>query len=382
MQLNKQDWQTVTFGDVVFQGKGTVDPETSGLERYVAGEHMVSDDLHIRQWGIVGEGYLGPAFHRPFEKGDILYGSRRTYLKKVAVAGFDGITSNTTFVVKENLDMVVPGFIPFLMLSDRFTEHSVKNSKGSVNPYINFKDITKFKFLLPPLKLQERLTQLLWAADTAENQYNKLAAYCKMVKTSLLHEVATNSTDLIPLSDIATISYGMGMPPKLSDDGIPIIRATNIFRGKIVDNNVIRAKVEDVPLGKRVLLEEGDILVVRSGAYTGDIGYVSEDWGGSLAGYDLVVKPDREKVEPLLISEFLLAESAQSYFKGESVRSAQPHLNAEQLRNTMVPNISKEQHEAIAKRVLAVSVSLEKCLELAKATRITKQNIMDQLFTA
>jgi type I restriction enzyme S subunit len=186
MQLNKQDWQTVTFGDVVFQGKGTVDPETSGLERYVAGEHMVSDDLHIRQWGIVGEGYLGPAFHRPFEKGDILYGSRRTYLKKVAVAGFDGITSNTTFVVKENLDMVVPGFIPFLMLSDRFTEHSVKNSKGSVNPYINFKDITKFKFLLPPLKLQERLTQLLWAADTAENQYNKLAAYCKMVKTSLL----------------------------------------------------------------------------------------------------------------------------------------------------------------------------------------------------
>src|SRR5439155_15458327 len=65
-------WRMVTFGEVVRQTKVDADPETSGLERYVAGEHMGTDDLHIRSWGTVGDGYLGPAFHRKFVKGQIL----------------------------------------------------------------------------------------------------------------------------------------------------------------------------------------------------------------------------------------------------------------------------------------------------------------------
>ena len=72
----------------------------SAVDRYIAGEHMDTDDLQIDRWGEVGDGYLGPAFHRKFEAGQILYGSRRTYLRKVAVAEFDGVTANTTYVSK------------------------------------------------------------------------------------------------------------------------------------------------------------------------------------------------------------------------------------------------------------------------------------------
>jgi type I restriction enzyme, S subunit len=86
----------VKFGDVVRQVKDKVDPKDSGLERYVAGEHMETDNLHIRRWGTIGDGYLGPAFHMRFKPGQVLYGSRRTYLRKVAVAEFEGITANTT----------------------------------------------------------------------------------------------------------------------------------------------------------------------------------------------------------------------------------------------------------------------------------------------
>ena len=53
-------WTRVAFGDVVRQVKDRVDPEESGLERYVAGEHMDTDDLRIRRWGTIGDGYLGP----------------------------------------------------------------------------------------------------------------------------------------------------------------------------------------------------------------------------------------------------------------------------------------------------------------------------------
>jgi len=98
--FDRTGWKRVRFGDVVRQLKEQVDPVADGIERYVAGEHMETENVHIRKWGNVGDGYLGPAFIRGFKKGQVLYGSRRTYLKKVAVADWDGVTANTTFVLE------------------------------------------------------------------------------------------------------------------------------------------------------------------------------------------------------------------------------------------------------------------------------------------
>ena len=165
LHIDKTGWKKCKFGDVAIQTKEVVDIENTEHTRYIAGEHMNSEDIHLRKWGIVGDGYLGPAFIRKFSKGDILYGSRRTYLKKVAIADFDGITANTTFVIKANKDLIEPILLVHLMLSDEFTEYSVKNSRGSVNPYINWKDIADYEFLLPPKDEQKRLAELLWAAD-------------------------------------------------------------------------------------------------------------------------------------------------------------------------------------------------------------------------
>jgi type I restriction enzyme S subunit len=74
--------------------------------------------------------------------------------------------------------------LPWIMLSQRFTEHSVRESKGSTNPYINFPDIAKFDFDLPLLDQQQRIADILWAVDhdeqakatSAENARSLLAA--------------------------------------------------------------------------------------------------------------------------------------------------------------------------------------------------------------
>jgi type I restriction enzyme S subunit len=165
--FDRKGWKRVRFGDVVKQMKEQVDPEADGVERYVAGEHMETENVHIRKWGTVGDGYLGPAFIRGFRKGQVLYGSRRTYLKKVAVAEWDGVTANTTFVIEAVEGKLLQELLPWLMLSERFTKHSVQESKGSTNPYINFPDIAKFEFDLPPLDQQRRIAEILWAVDEA-----------------------------------------------------------------------------------------------------------------------------------------------------------------------------------------------------------------------
>lgn len=158
----KDKWPIVAFGDVAKQVKDKVSPADSGLDRYIAGEHMDTDDLRIRRWGIIGNDYLGPAFHMRFKPGQILYGSRRTYLRKVAVADFEGITANTTFVIEsKDPAILLPELLPFIMQTESFHAFSIKQSKGSTNPYVNFSDLVEYEFVLPPLEEQQRVADIL-----------------------------------------------------------------------------------------------------------------------------------------------------------------------------------------------------------------------------
>lgn len=187
--IKSEDCKKVKFGDVVKQIKTNVDPKTSGLERFIAGEHMQTDDLKIRNWGIIGEGYIGSAFTRKFTKGQVLYGSRRTYLRKVAVADFDGICANTTFVVESEKEKLSQRLLPYLMHSEGFTQHSVNNSKGSTNPYINWKDIAWFEFMIPKMRLQEKVADLFENIDNAIEQTKHHKTTLIAFKKGLLNEL-------------------------------------------------------------------------------------------------------------------------------------------------------------------------------------------------
>lgn len=189
LNLDKSDWQLVKFGDIAIQQKKKIDRENTELTRYVKGEHMHSEDIHLREWGELKDEYLGPAFIRKFEKGDILYGSRRTYLRKVVVAPFDGITSNTTFVIKANEKKIDKCLLPFIMLSEGFSQHSIKNSKGSVNPYINWKDIASYEFLLPPVEQQKVYLKILLSIDEVVSRYKDVINKLTIYKKSLMKKI-------------------------------------------------------------------------------------------------------------------------------------------------------------------------------------------------
>lgn len=200
----KPGWRHVKFGDVVRQCKVRADPETSGLERYIAGDHMDTDDLRLRRWGEIGSGYLGPAFHIRFKPGQVLYGSRRTYLRKVAVADFEGICANTTFVLEpKNPNELLPEFLPFLMQTDAFNAFSVKNSKGSVNPYINFSDLEKFELFLPPFEEQRSIADALLNLSSLEDEY-EIANRCALdlLGSHANRIFSTKGFDLVPFEKV------------------------------------------------------------------------------------------------------------------------------------------------------------------------------------
>lgn len=146
------------------------------------------------------------------------------------------------------------------------------------------------------------------------------------------------------------VRYGLGQPPLLADDGIAIIRATNIFRGAIVGDDLIRARMKDLPLDRAPLLKLGEVLVVRSGAYTGDSALITDEWVGSAPGYDLRLTAGG-KSEPRFLAYTMLGRRALDQIDLAKSRAAQPHLNAEDLGDVEVLDTPVSQQRAITEHL-------------------------------
>lgn len=187
--LNNENLKDYTWKDCAHKLLRRTDPVSDGIERIVAGENLESEDFKIRNWGTVGKDFLGPAFHVMFEPGDILYGSRRTYLRKVSQPDFRGVCANTTFVIRAKEDLLLQGLLKHIMLSERFTQYSIAKSKGSTNPYINWKDLDEFTFKLPSIGIQEKMIEILdGCVDLAEKARSQTATL-KKLKHQLLDEI-------------------------------------------------------------------------------------------------------------------------------------------------------------------------------------------------
>jgi restriction endonuclease S subunit len=187
--LNDASLRKVRYCDVTEKVMRKIDPLTYGIERIVAGENLESEDFKIRTWQKIGEGYLGPAFHVLFKPGDILYGSRRTYLKKVALADFEGVCANTTYVIRAKEELLLQDLLKHIMLSERFTQYSIGVSKGSTNPYINWKDLDNFSFQIPDIETQKEIVKVLDGILNIIEQIMSQKVNLVNLKQKLLNEI-------------------------------------------------------------------------------------------------------------------------------------------------------------------------------------------------
>jgi type I restriction enzyme S subunit len=151
---------------------------------------------------------------------------------------------------------------------------------------------------------------------------------------------------LVRIKQVAEVRYGLGQPPPPAVDGTPILRATNIERGKINRSGMMYANRSDLPLHRTPLLEVGEILVVRSGAYTGDSAIVTAEWAGAVPGYDLRLTV--RSVDARFLAYQLLSDRVLGQIELAKMRAAQPHLNAEDLGDVTIAVAGPRDECAIA----------------------------------
>lgn len=391
---------TVKFGDVVRKVSNKLGLQDTLPERYVAGRHMDTGDLKIRRWGYVDKGYLGPAFNSFFIPGQVLYGSRRTYLRKVAVAHFEGICANTTFVLESsNPELLLPNFLPVLMSTEKFHRFSELNSKGSVTPYINFSDLAKFEFILPPLKEQQRQILLFELMQSQINNLRNSVSNLNMVITKamdqFLHlgelelsnpdnespELASNNWKLLTVGDF-TLEHKQGYytTEKYTTHGAHLIRITDLQNPNIDISSAPLLDLDEKTLNS-FKVEKGDFLFARSGTI-GTYGIAEKDYNAVFGSYIIRFRFNSEMINPYYFGLFFQSSFCKKQMPAVTQSAVNTNVNARNLKtlHCLVPPLDFQ--NVIVKKLTSLLVQRQTlelmienthklCLKLVDGNEVT-----------
>ncbi len=176
----------VLLGDVAVEHKETCKGSKDGYP-IVGLEHLVPEEITLTAWDEGSEN----TFTKMFRKGNVLFGRRRAYLKKAAVAPFDGICSGDITVIEAKPDHILPELLPFIIQNDALFDFAVGKSAGSLSPRVKWEHLKNFEFELPDMDKQKELAALLWAMDDTKKSYQKLiAATDELVKSQFIGPTA------------------------------------------------------------------------------------------------------------------------------------------------------------------------------------------------
>lgn len=214
-------------------------------------EHLIPDEIRFDAYDINTDN----TFSKRFVKGQVLFGRRRAYQRKAAVAEFDGICSGDITVIEAIEGKMVPELLPFIIQTPVFFDYANRGSAGSLSPRVKWEHLADYEFELPSLEEQKVLADKLWAAYRLKEGYKKLlVATDKMVKSQFI-EMFGNSPQK-ELGELATFVNGSAFKPEeWSQEGLPIVRIQNLTQGDAPYNYY------SGDTSKKVCLNTGDILV-------------------------------------------------------------------------------------------------------------------------
>ncbi len=261
----KPGWRRVKFGDVVRLSKArSQDPLADGIERYVGLEHLEPGDLRIRSWGNVADGVT---FTSVFQPGQVLFGKRRAYQRKVAVADFSGVCSGDIYVLEtKDAQVLLPELLPFICQTDAFFDHAVGTSAGSLSPRTNWTSLAGFEFMLPPMDEQTSLVQVLRGFEEAIESAQTISAAAETLRRSLMidHFEAVHS-DRRKVSEIGKW-YSGGTPARGNsaywNGPIPWVSPKDMKLAEI-DSAEETLTAEGVEAGSKLMPKDTIMIVVR-----------------------------------------------------------------------------------------------------------------------
>lgn len=370
------DKQTVKFGDICREVKlSTKDPIGDGYERYIGLEHLDSGSLKIKRWGMIAED--NPSFTRVFKQGDILIGKRRPYLKKAAIAEFDGVCSGDIIVVHNTDKLHTAELLPYFIQSKRFWDWAIKTSSGSLSPRTKFKSLAELPVELPCKSEQSKLLSKLNAAqnifslassssEALDNLYNSsisdaLKKIIESKETCLLTlpELVTNNANALTAGPFGTIFKAKDF----REEGVPIIQLRHVTpEGYKPENKMTYMDIEVFEaVHQPYKVKMGDLLITKLGDPPG-ISCIYDQSETAMVTPDVVkASINEELVNPIYLVALYNSRYMRSRLSEITKGGTRPRVTLNEFYKLNLPIPSKETQNIIAKMynsMMAVNTEL------------------------
>jgi type I restriction enzyme S subunit len=228
-------WTRVKFGDVVRNSnENSRNLEADGIDRVIGLDHLDPGSLRLARWDNLAELPDGTTFTRKFKPGQVLFGKRRAYQRKVAVPDFEGVCSGDILVFEPADKRMLAEFLPYVVQSDRFFDHALGTSAGSLSPRTKWAELAKYEFALPPLDEQQRMVETFVACDRKTEALLLAAESAVSLALSTFDSlVSTADVPVVQLDSVAEWRRGYSFKGSdyADDEGFPFLTLASVDRG-------------------------------------------------------------------------------------------------------------------------------------------------------
>ena len=370
--IDKTGWEKYRFDEMVQNISERVEPSQTDLDVYVGLEHIDPDSLHIKRHGHPSD-VEGTKLR--FYKGDIIFGRRRAYQRKTSLATTDGICSAHAMVLRAKKDVVDPMFLPFLFHSKSFIDMAITISVGGLSPTINWKDIAKQEFLLPPKPEQKRLAALLWAADEMMEKEKKEMERMEMYKTSVCNVFFKTIESLKPIKYFGSVFTGSTPPTKILEywnGEYPFLTPTEINNALAPQTASRFVTVEGLKASREI--SRGDVLVTC----VGEIGRITIASQKCCANQQInVISPSNPIDSKYLF--YCIKQYKKLLLKATTI-SVVPILVKSSFENIQIPDFPINKKESFVKQMDDIERQIERCSILLEQSQQIKQELINKIF--
>ncbi|MFA6313946.1 MAG: restriction endonuclease subunit S [Sterolibacterium sp.] len=380
--FDRKGWKRVRFGDVVENLNETErDPAAAGIERFIAMEHLEPGSLHIREWGNVAD---GTTFNRRCRPGQVLFGKRRAYQRKVAVAEFDAVVSGDIYVFAPKGNRLLPELLPFLCTSEQFFNFAVETSAGSLSPRTNWSSLAGFEFDLPPLAQQRRIAEMLRAVNEVDSSYCRTVNAAKEAANRTVDSISSYSnTSCVPLKDLIVSGpqNGLYRPGTDYGSGKAILRIDSFYDGCIRKDIELKRVMVEPEIAERYSLEVDDVLInrVNSIEFVGKCALVGSLEEQTLFESNIMrMRVDAERIDPRLMIRWMCRETFRKHIIGRAKQAVnQASVNQDDLRSAPIPVPPMAVQAVILKSILKLEAAASAAAQARRNCEALRRTILD-----
>lgn len=330
---------TFKFSEIAFNSTEKKKPVDEDKYTYLGLEHLDSDSIYVTRYGAD----VAPKGDKLImKKGDVLFGKRRAYQKKVAIAPFDGIFSAHGMVLRPKEDVIDKDFFPMFIKSDYFLDAAIKISVGSLSPTINWRDLKELKFELPSLEEQRKLAEVLWAIYDMNDKYKKLIlATDELVKSQFIEMFDRPEYERVKFKKISTLfADGDWIEIKdQSNDGIRLVQTGNIGNGYYIDKEAHSRYVSEETFLRLNCTEilPGDILISRLPDPVGRGCILPDGIGKAITAVDCTIVRLMDMVEPEYLIGFTQTDLYRSQIESAKTGTTRKRISRKNLEKVLIP---------------------------------------------